>query len=82
MNTDGPIRDEASQTPGGDLDPPGPSDEQILQHLGAAALLCWNELPFQCQTRILAQANDVIGLRPMPGARAEIVKLLLRHDRP
>jgi hypothetical protein len=43
-------------------------------------LLCWNELSFQCQTRILAQANDVIGLKPLPGgARNEIVKLLLRH---
>ena len=26
-----------------------------------------------------AQANDVIGLTPLPGARNEIVKLLLRH---
>ena len=42
-------------------------------------LLCWNELSFQCQTKILAQANDVIGLKPLPGARNEIVKLLLRH---
>ena len=56
-----------------------PSDEQILQHLGSAVLLCWNELSFQCQTKILAQANDVIGLKPLPGARNEMVKLLLRH---
>lgn len=56
-----------------------PSDEQVLQHLGGAVLLCWKELSFQCQNRILAQANDVIGLTPLPGARDEIVKLLLRH---
>jgi len=31
-------------------------------------LLCWNELSFQCQNRILAQASDVIGLTPLPGA--------------
>jgi hypothetical protein len=67
-----------------DNGPPGdgakpPSDEQVLQHLGSAVLLCWNELSFQCQTRILAQANDVIGLKPLPGARNEIIKLLMRH---
>jgi hypothetical protein len=65
-------------SPPGDV-PERPSDEQILQHLGSAVLLCWNELSFQCQTKILAQANDVIGLKPLPGARNEIVKLLLRH---
>jgi len=53
----------------------------VLQYLGSAVLLCWNELSFRCQTRILAQANDVIGLKPLPGARNEIVKLLLRHAR-
>jgi hypothetical protein len=56
-----------------------PSNEQILQQLGAAVLLCWDDLSFQSQTRILDQANDIIGLAPMPGARNEIVKLLLRH---
>jgi hypothetical protein len=73
-------------TAAADNDPPNapsgaerPSDELVLQHLGGAVLLCWNELSFQCQTRILAQANDVIGMKPLPGARDEIVKLLLRH---
>lgn len=56
-----------------------PTDAELLQHLGAAVLLCWNELSFQAQVKILAQANDVIGTRPIPGARNEIVKLLLRH---
>ena len=65
--------------PGVGAEPPRPSDEQVLQHLGSAVLLCWNELSFQCQTRILAQANDVIGLKPLPGARNEIIKLLMRH---
>ena len=61
-------------------EPPRPNDEQVLQYLGSAVLLCWSELSFQCQTRILAQASDVIGLKPMPGgARNEIIKLLLRH---
>jgi hypothetical protein len=66
--------------PGDGAEPPRPNDEQVLQYLGSAVLLCWNELSFQCQTRILAQANDVIGLKPLPGgARNEIIKLLLRH---
>jgi hypothetical protein len=81
MNSEEPIGDETSQAPGNDRDLPQPTDEQILQHLGAAAMLCWNELPFQCQTRILSQADDVIGLKPIPRARAEIVRLLLRHER-
>lgn len=58
-----------------------PSDAELLQHLGAAVLLCWNELSSQAQVKILAQANDVIGTRPIPGARNEVVKLLLRHTK-
>jgi hypothetical protein len=71
--------DDNDPTPDGGAEPPRPSDEQVLQHLGGAVLLCWNELSLQCQNRILAQANDVIGLTPLPGARNEIVKLLLRR---
>ncbi len=74
-----PVENGPPEAPGDGAEPPRPSDEQVLQHLGSAVLLCWNELSFQCQTRILAQANDVIGLKPLPGARNEIVKLLLRH---
>jgi hypothetical protein len=74
-----PVENGPPEAPGDGVEPPRPSDEQVLQHLGSAVLLCWNELSFQCQTRILAQANDVIGLKPLPGARNEIVKLLLRH---
>jgi len=58
-----------------------PSEAELLQHLGASVLLCWNELSFQAQIKILAQANDVIGTRPIPGARNEIVKFLLRHTK-
>jgi hypothetical protein len=57
------------------------SDEVILTHLGSAVLLCWDELPFSAQTRILAQANDVIGLAPIPDIRSLIVELLLRRCR-
>ena len=58
-----------------------PADDEILQHLGAAVLLCWDELPFESQEKILAQANDIIELTPIPGVRNEIVGLLSRHAR-
>ena len=57
------------------------SDEAILAHLGSAVLLCWDELPFSAQTRILAQTNDIIGLAPVPDIRRRIVDLLLRRSR-
>jgi hypothetical protein len=57
------------------------SDEVLLTYLGSAVLLCWEELPFQAQTRILAQANDIIGLAPIPDVRSRIVELLLRRNR-
>ena len=60
-------------------DDDSPPDHQIIQQLGAAVVLCWHELPFVAQTRILAQANDMIGLAPIPEIRTQIVKLLLRH---
>lgn len=55
------------------------SDEVILTQLGSAVLLCWRDLPFAVQTRILAQANDMIGLTPVPDIRSRIVGLLLRR---
>ena len=58
-----------------------PTDDELLRHLGAAALLCWNELSFSSQVNILAQTNDVIGTKPIPKARNEIVKLLSRHTK-
>ena len=46
-----------------------PSDEAIIQQLGAAVLLCWHELSFVSQGQILAQASDMIGVMPMSNAR-------------
>jgi hypothetical protein len=54
-------------------------DELILQHLGAAVLLCWRELPSTAQSTILDQADDMIGLAPVAGIRSQITGLLLRH---
>jgi hypothetical protein len=59
--------------------PVRPSDEVVLQHLGAAVMLCWAELPLGVRDRILRQADDVIGLAPIPQVRNEIVKLMLRR---
>ena len=56
-----------------------PSDELIFQHLGAAVVLCWAQLPAVARDQILRQADDVIGLAPIPEIRNEIVKLLIRN---
>ena len=63
-----------------DKEHPELSDEVVLTHLGSAVLLCWDELPFHAQTRILAQTNDMIGLAPVPNIRSRIVELLLRRS--
>ncbi len=84
-----PAGEEASQAPGlssghgpdGSVPASPPSDDELLRHLGAAVLLCWGELSFASQVKILAQTNEVIGTRPIAGARNEIVKLLLRHTK-
>jgi hypothetical protein len=51
----------------------------MKRYCSISALLCWNELAFRSQGQILAQANDMIGLAPIPEIRNEIVQLLLRH---
>ncbi|MDP1582785.1 MAG: hypothetical protein Q8M18_05075 [Bradyrhizobium sp.] len=56
-----------------------PSDELIFQHLGATVVLCWAKLPAVAREQILRQADDVIGLAPIPEIRNEIVKLLMRN---
>ena len=56
-----------------------PSDEMILRHLGAAVMLCWADLPLSARDQILRQADDVIGVAPVPQVRNEIVRLMLRH---
>jgi hypothetical protein len=81
---DGAPRDSSENSPEQDDVGSGsrrPTDDELLQHLGAAVLLCWNELSFSSQVKILAQTNDVIGTKPIPEARNEIVKLLLRHTK-
>lgn len=59
--------------------PNRPSDEMVLQHLGAAVMLCWAQLPLGARDQILRQADDVIGLAPIPQVRNEIVRLMLRR---
>src|SRR5512141_1108028 len=59
--------------------PDRPSDEMILQHLGAAVMLCWAQLPLSVRDQILRQSDDVIGMAPIPRVRNEIVRLMLRH---
>ncbi len=56
-----------------------PPDQLIFQHLGAAVMLCWPELPLSVREQILSQSGDVIGLVPMLHTRQEIVKLHLRQ---
>ena len=57
------------------------SDEEILTQLGSAVLLCWDELPATAQLKILDQANDMIGIKPIPDIRSRIVELLFRRAR-
>jgi hypothetical protein len=56
-----------------------PSDELVLQHLGAAVMLCWSQLPLGARDQILRQADDVVGFAPLPQIRNEIVGLMLRR---
>jgi hypothetical protein len=53
-------------------DQPPPTDEMILQQPGAAGMLCWQQLPPKARPTILNQANDTIGLTPVPNLRTEI----------
>jgi hypothetical protein len=79
MKAGNPIAAQIPVTHADGVEQPRPGNELILQQLGAAVLLCWDDLSLQSRTRILDQANDIIGLAPMLEARNEIVKLLLRH---
>ncbi len=79
MKAGNPIAAQIPVTDDDGVERPRPGNELILQQLGAAVLLCWDDLSLQSRTRILDQANDIIGLAPMPEARNEIVKLLQRH---
>jgi hypothetical protein len=55
-------------------------DELVLQQLGTAVLLCWPELPINVQERILEQSKDMVGFKPIVGARKQIIELLMRHN--
>lgn len=66
--------DEVGLSPNG-----APPAGLVLQHLGAAVMLSWSRLPLGARETILRQADDVIGLAPIPQIRNEIVKLLLRN---
>ena len=57
------------------------SDEEILTQLGSAVLLCWDELPDKVQLKILDQADDMIGITPIPDIRSRIVELPIRRTR-
>jgi hypothetical protein len=46
---------------------------------GCPALL--DELPANAQLKILDQANDMIGITPIPDIRSRIVELLQRRTR-
>ena len=56
-------------------------DQMMIQYLGASVLLCWNELPWQTQELILDQANDAIGIVPLPAVRDQITSFLMRRTR-
>jgi hypothetical protein len=56
-----------------------PSDELILQHLGAAVMLCWAKLPYPARNTILEQTGDIIGLAHVPNIRHHILELLARR---
>jgi hypothetical protein len=62
-----------------EADDPRSSDELIFQHLGAAVMLCWDELSSETQARILTQTRDVIGLARVPRAHDQVMALLRRH---
>jgi hypothetical protein len=58
-----------------------PADELILQHLGAAVMLCWKKLPPYSQGIILEQADDLIGITPVTGIKHHIFDLLSRRSK-
>jgi hypothetical protein len=58
-----------------------PPDELILQHLGAAIMLCWTKLPLSARDTILDQAGDIIGLAPVTAVRSQIIDLLARRTK-
>jgi hypothetical protein len=54
-----------------------PTDNHIMQQLGAAAVLCWHRLPFAVREQILSQAEDMIP--HLADIRNQVQKLVLRR---
>jgi hypothetical protein len=54
-------------------------DQRLIEHLGAAVLLCWTEIPVEVQKLILDQANDTVGIVPVPDLRDQIREMLSRR---
>jgi hypothetical protein len=54
-----------------------PTDTVIMQQLGAAAVLCWHQLPLAVREQILSQAEDMIP--HIADVRNQVQKLILRH---
>ena len=57
------------------------NDQLMVQYLGAAVLLCWQDLPGKMQKLILDQANDAIGIVRAPMIRDQISQFLSRRSR-
>jgi hypothetical protein len=54
-----------------------PTDNLIMEQLGAAVVLCWHQLPLAVREQILSQADDMIP--HMADIRTRVQKLILRH---
>ena len=50
-------------------------DELIVQHLGAAVMLCWHDLPEEAQNRVLVEAKNVVGVARVPEIADQIIRL-------
>jgi hypothetical protein len=58
-----------------------PGDEVVLQYLGAAVVLQWNDLPEEARNSIWQQAESVGGLRPVTSLHEQIEGLVRRTRR-
>jgi hypothetical protein len=53
-----------------------PTDNLIMQQLGAAVVLCWHRLPLAVREQMLSQAEDMVP--HMADIRNQVQKLVLR----
>ena len=54
-----------------------PTDNLVMQQLGAAVVLRWHRLPLTVREHILSQTEDMIP--HMADVRNQVQKLILRH---